>query len=242
MAGARELCEQGVAFGTTAVIGEPTGLVPVHKHKGVAMVRVVVDGRAGHSSDPAAGLSAIDGMHQVLAALNAWRVRLGQTYRDADFRVPEPTVNFGRLSGGDSPNRICGRCELDVDLRLLPSMDRDAVLTDLREVVVASVQPGGYGVEVQTLSDGVAAYEIGPDKPVVQVAEQLSGHRCQAALFGTEAPYLAALGMQTVILGAGDIAVAHQPNEFVRIDAIRRATALYAKLVDRFCVQEPRST
>jgi acetylornithine deacetylase len=59
------------------------------------------------------------------------------------------------------------------------------------------------------------------------------------ALFGTEAPYLAELGLQTLILGAGDIAVAHQPDEYVTMTAIERATDVYAALIRRFCIEPP---
>ena len=237
MAGARALCDKDQISGQVAVIGEPTGMKPVHTHKGVAMQRINVIGRSGHSSDPGLGVNAIEGLQRVVHALEVWRKDLGVRYVDPAFSIPFPTLNFGRISGGDSPNRICGHCTLDVDLRLLPTMDLSSVIGEMKEVVASAVVDGGWSAEVATLSEGVDGYALDLHNPFCQTVEKLSGERATAALFGTEAPFFTKLGMDTIVLGAGDIEVAHQPNEFVEEAAIERATQLYAKLVHKFCVE-----
>ncbi|MGB5702254.1 MAG: acetylornithine deacetylase, partial [Polyangiales bacterium] len=147
MDGARALAEAGERFGRYAIIGEPTGLRPVRKHKGVFYVEVTVRGKAGHASNPALGVNAIDGLQLVLPALQAWRDDIGARHRDDDFEVPTPTLNFGRVTGGDSPNRICAECTLDLDIRLLPGMERDAVTAELRDVVGNALDGGAWGFE-----------------------------------------------------------------------------------------------
>ena len=118
MNGARALVERGERLGRYAIIGEPTGLQPIRKHKGVFYVQVTVGGQAGHASNPALGVNAIEGLQLVLTALQSWRDTIGERYRDDDFEVPTPTLNFGRITGGDSPNRICAECKLDLDILL----------------------------------------------------------------------------------------------------------------------------
>jgi len=54
-------------------------------------------------------------------------------------------------------------------------------------------------------------------------------------MFGTEAPYLSELGMETVVMGPGDTAVAHQPEETLRVQDLEHATGLYTQLLARFC-------
>jgi acetylornithine deacetylase len=54
--------------------------------------------------------------------------------------------------------------------------------------------------------------------------------------FGTEAPFFNAAGLRSIVLGPGDIAVAHQPNERIELATIPRAVELIAQLVGRFCV------
>lgn len=52
-----------------------------------------------------------------------------QEYRNPLFNVPQPTLNLGCIHGGDNPNRICGQCSLEFDLRPLPGMDPEVLRT-----------------------------------------------------------------------------------------------------------------
>ncbi|MBW1875110.1 MAG: acetylornithine deacetylase [Deltaproteobacteria bacterium] len=237
MDGARALAERGERLGRYAIIGEPTGLVPIRKHKGVFYVQVTVGGKAGHASNPALGVNAIDGLHLVLAALQSWRDEIGKRYRDDDFEVPTPTLNFGRITGGDSPNRICAECKLVVDIRLVPGMERSAVVAELRDVVGDALRSGSWTFNVRAVGGYADAFSGPTDAEFCSAVETLCGCSAKAALFGTEAPFLAELGLQTLVLGAGDIAVAHQPDEYVTIAAIERATDVYANLIQRFCIE-----
>jgi acetylornithine deacetylase len=239
MDGARALARAGERFGRYAIIGEPTGLRPIRKHKGVFYVQVSLHGKAGHASNPALGINAIDGLQRVLPALEAWRDQIGERHRDDDFEVPTPTLNFGRVAGGDSPNRICAECTLDLDIRLLPGMERDAVTAELRDVVADALEGGAWGFDVRPTGAHADAFAGPSDTAFSSAVETLCGCSARTALFGTEAPYLAELGLQTLVLGAGDIAVAHQPDEYVTMAAIERATDLYANLIQRCCIESP---
>jgi len=236
MDGARALVSEGVVRASYAVIGEPTGLVPVRKHKGVAMQRLRVTGISGHSSDPSLGRSALEGMHAVIGALLGYRDELAVAPRDDSFAVPVTTMNLGRIAGGDSPNRICGSCELDIDLRPLPGVSIRALREELSRRSVEAIAGRELSLVVEELFDGVPAFETAADARLVQAAEEATGSSGQAVMFGTEGPYLQQLGMETIILGPGDIRVAHQPNEFTTRSELERATELYGDLIQRFCV------
>jgi len=237
MDGARALAEKGERLGRYAIIGEPTGLRPIRKHKGVFYVRVKVGGKAGHASNPALGVNAIEGLRRVIGALESWRSNVGTRYRDEDFEVPTPTLSFGRIQGGDSPNRICAECVLDLDVRLLPKMERAVVVAELCDVVADALDGGPWTFDVRGVGGYADAFAGPSDAGFSSAVETLCGCSATCAMFGTEAPYLAQLGLQTLILGAGDIAVAHQPDEYVTIAAIERAIEVYANLIQRFCIE-----
>jgi acetylornithine deacetylase len=237
MDGARALAQKGERLGRYAIIGEPTGLQPIRKHKGVFYVRVTVLGKAGHASNPALGVNAIEGVQRVLAALQSWRDAIGERHRDEDFEVPTPTLNFGSIRGGDSPNRICAACALDLDIRLLPGMHRSAVAAEIRDVVANALDAGPWTYDVQETGAYADAFTGPSDAGFSRTVETLCGCSATTASFGTEAPYLSELGLQTLILGAGDIAVAHQADEYVTMAAIERATEVYADLIQRFCIE-----
>lgn len=108
MAGAKALAAAGGVLGRAAVIGEPTRLKPVRLHKGVMMERIDILGRSGHSSDPSLGRSALEAMYDAIGELKGLRRQWQEQYRNPQFSVPQPTLNFGCIHGGDNPNRICG--------------------------------------------------------------------------------------------------------------------------------------
>ncbi len=236
MAGAASLADSGRHFGRAAIIGEPTGLHPVRKHKGVWMVKITIEGRSGHGSDPAQGLNAIEGLGKVIAALEQWQHVLSKRYVDQDFAVPYPTINLGRVEGGDSPNRICAHCELDVDMRLLPSMNPDEVASELEEVLGRGLE-GAWPFSAQATGVHVAPYALPSQTEFCREVEAITGHSARAVMFGTEAPFLERLGLETLILGAGDIEVAHQPDEYVRVAAVEEASNLYTKIIQKVCLE-----
>ena len=237
MRGARALAQAGKPLGRHAVIGEPTGLKPVRLHKGILMERIRVLGRAGHSSNPALGNNALEGMHAVIAALLEWRSVLQQRRQDPDFEVPVSTLNLGRISGGDNPNRICGQCELDVDLRMLPGMHCGPLRAELRDLVAETLQGRGFESDFDALFEGVDPMATDAAAPIVAATEALTGTPAGAVAFGTEAPYLAELGMDVVVLGPGAIDQAHQPDEYLALDGIEPGVEILRALVRRFCLQ-----
>jgi acetylornithine deacetylase len=237
MEGARALVRAGRPRARHALIGEPTGLRPVRMHKGVMMERVRLIGRAGHSSDPALGVSALEGMNRVMNELLAWRAELQQRYRNAAFAVPVPTLNLGHIHGGDNPNRICGECELHLDLRPLPGMDIPALRAEMRERIERLLADSELRVELAPLFHGALPMETDAAAEIVRVTEELTGHRAGAVAFGTEGPYLQQLGMETVILGPGDIEVAHQPDEYLAVERLQPTVDLLARLIGRLCVE-----
>ena len=166
-----------------------------------------------------------------------WREELQKQFQDARFFVPEPTINFGTIHGGDNPNRICAECELTLDLRLLPEMELDKVRTDLQTMVSEAVSGSGLGVEYESIFDGIPGFETDRNAEVIQIAEKLSGRESGTVAFGTEGPYLNAMGMDTVVLGPGDIDQAHQANEYLSLDRIPPMLGILTRMVDHFCVR-----
>ena len=235
MSGAKALAASGQRLGRYAVIGEPTGLRPVRMHKGILMDAIRLKGRSGHSSDPSLGNSALDGMHRVLDELIRWRAELQLQHRDPAFKVPFPTLNLGHIHGGDNPNRICAECELHIDLRPLPGMKLAELRTIMAERLRRRLADSGLELDIEPLSSGIRAMATPADSPIVQAAERLTAHAAEAVAFATEAPYFSEMGLQTVILGPGDIDQAHQPDEYLALDRLQPTVTVLEKLIGEFC-------
>jgi acetylornithine deacetylase len=235
MEGARALVAMQRPKARHAIIGEPTDLLPVRAHKGMMMEQLRVVGRSGHSSDPRLGNNALEGMARVLSALIALREELGARFRNDSFSVPTPTLNLGRIQGGDSANRICGEVELDIDVRLLPGMELQWVRSEIEKRAEHALAGTGLRLEHKTLFEGAPAFELKGHSALLDVVEELTGEGAATVAFGTEAPYFAALGMQTLVLGPGGIDQAHRPDEFVREDRLEPTVQMLKAVVDRLC-------
>lgn len=236
MDGARELTSQSMPGARMAVVGEPTDLRPVRLHKGMMMESIQVLGSAGHSSDPTLGNNALEAMHEVIGALLNHRADLQERYRHPGFAVPMPTLNLGCIHGGDNPNRICGQCELHIDLRPLPGMALEELRTGIRQTLQPVAQRRGVDIHLRALFPGVEAFEQPADSELVRACEELTGHRAEAVGFATEAPFLQSLGMDTLVMGPGSIRQAHQVDEYLALSQIDPAVAVLESLIKRFCL------
>lgn len=238
MSGVRAVQVAGLKLGRHALIGEPTGLIPVYMHKGVLMESIRLTGSGGHSSKPALGNSALEGMHRVISALLEWRQQLQQQYINDQFCVPVPTLNFGSIHGGDNPNRICAECELKVDLRLLPDMQLEETRQALRNVVDKAIAGSGLVPDIQSIFHGIPAMQTDVNAEIVRLAEKISGNQAGTVTFGTEAPYLKSMGMDTVIIGPGNIDQAHQANEYVAMERIQPMLNIIKGMITHFCFED----
>lgn len=236
MSGARALADAGRPLGRAAVIGEPTGLRPIRLHKGVMMERIDILGRSGHSSDPSLGHSALEAMHEAIGELLALRSQWQKEYRNPLFNVPQPTLNLGCIHGGDNPNRICGQCSLEFDLRPLPGMAPEHLRLEIRQRLQPLAERHQVKIDFAPLFPSVPPYEQAANAELVQVAERLTGHAAGAVAFGTEAPYLQQLGCETLVLGPGDIACAHQPDEYLEMARLEPSVRLLRELIQHYCL------
>ena len=145
-------------------------------------------------------------------------------------------MNLGCIHGGDNPNRICGKCALEFDIRPLPGMDPDALRADIREQLKIIAAEQQVDITYHPLFPGVAPFETAADATIVQACEKLTGHSAGSVAFATEGPYLNRLGMQTLILGPGDIDQAHQPDEYLEMDRIDPTVKILRGLIEQFCL------
>ncbi|UFH49232.1 acetylornithine deacetylase [Pseudomonas sp. KNUC1026] len=238
MSGAKALADAGRPLGRAAVIGEPTGLKPIRLHKGVMMERIDILGQSGHSSDPSLGHSALEAMHAVMGELMGLRQQWQREFNNPQFGVPSPTLNLGCIHGGDNPNRICGQCALEFDLRPLPGMDPAALRAAIQQKLQPLAQRHQVRIDYKPLFGEVPPFEQSADAELVKVAERLTGHTAEAVAFGTEAPYLQALGCETLVLGPGDIRCAHQPGEYLEMSRLQPTVRLLRELIQHYCLEQ----
>lgn len=235
MNGARALLKNTLLRPAYAVIGEPTNLAPVYMHKGMMMESIRVQGVAGHSSNPALGKNALDAMHDVLGVLLDYRSQLQKKFNNDAFAVAFPTLNLGCIHGGDSPNRICSRCEMHFDLRPLPGMDIAVLQNEIDKALKPVRQKHQVSLERHSSLIPIAPFAENKNSDWVRLCELYSGQAGSAVAFSTEAPFLQQLGMETIIMGPGSIDQAHQANEYMSTQQVEPAVKLLQNLIKKIC-------
>jgi len=148
--------------GDFAITGEPTDLHIGVEAKGVLAVRLEVGGRAAHGATPWLGDNA------VLKALDVFRSIESLPFaRESSELFDRPSINLGRIWGGDALNKVPDKCVIDVDIRYLPEQDPRMVLEqveELRDAVVLNTftRPPAIvdrdSIFVHTLREATAEY------------------------------------------------------------------------------------
>jgi len=247
--GAERLIARGVRA-DGAVVGEPTSNRLALGHKGLEWLEIEFRGRAAHGGTPEAGVNAVVAAARFVSAVSE---RLCPRF--AARRHPligRPTINFGTIDGGDQPSTVAARCRLTLDRRTVPGERFESVVAELEELLaeVVAVMPG-LSTSVGRVPGGMAtlehvALETAADAPVA-----IAAARAVAAVRGVEESPIAfpawtdgALlagfaGIPTVVIGPGDLALAHSPRESIATAEIEQAALLYARLALDFCSGDP---
>ena len=205
------------------VVGEPTDLDVVFKHKVDVTARIVATGRAAHSSCPERGENAITklaaGLLSLEKALTACFTKI------SDPVLGHPTFSIGTIRGGTKFNIVPDYAEAVVDLRLLPSQWKDG---DAREVfeVMRSACPG---LRIEKIA-GSEALDTDPAHPLITKLVQAGGKPAGAAWF-CDAAIFSAAGTPAVAIGPGSIAQAHTEDEFIEVAALESGVDFFKKFL-----------
>lgn len=232
-AGARAALESGVMQGVgQLVIAEPTDLDLVVAHKGALFLEFTTTGRSAHGAMPEQGVNAIVHMVRLLDRLEAFDFGV-----EAHPLLERPTLNIGTVQGGSVVNLVPDRCTVQVDVRTIPGLEHSVLLVRFEALLdqLCAELPGFKG-ELRLTGD-YPAMGTDPDAPLVQMAGRVMNEvrgempRTGAVSYFSDGSILQPpTGVPTLLCGPGDPNLAHQTDERLRVEDLKRAAVFFSRL------------
>lgn len=230
--GSRHLAGTAGALGQAGaiVIAEPTGNYPYVGHKGALWLQGQTAGVTAHGSMPERGVNAIYKAARAVTQLEHF------AFEAVSHPVlGSPTLNVGTIVGGLNVNSVPDCATVGIDIRTIPGQEHGAVMERLGDYL-------GEEVALTPIID-VEGVWTDPAHPWMQeifdLVTPIVGERpaIRGAPYFTDASALTpAYGSPpTVILGPGELEMAHKTDEYCRIDRLERAVDLYVDIASRWC-------
>ena len=233
----------GLPKAESAIIGEPSMMKCVTGHKGSSGFTVHMRGYEVHSSLLDQGVSAI----MEAARLLQWANERNEDNRSkppsemaAQFDPPWTTLHAGKIRGGTAHNITAKDCHFALEFRVVPDEEVDEwaeLVCDAAAEIergMQAVHPStGIDLEPYALVPGLVPEHDGAAEALVR---RITGDNASHVVsYGTEAGHFQSAGFSSVICGPGDIAQAHQADEWLSIEQFEAGEAFLAKIVDSLC-------
>ncbi len=222
-----------------ALIGEPSRMQPIQAHKGGVGYQVAVKGFEVHSSLLPYGVSAVMEGARLIGWVNDRNTALqGAQPSDlaARFDPPFTTLHVGMISGGTAHNITAADCRFSVEMRVVPGEDLEALAAEFEAAALAltgrmqQVHPDA-GIHLQRFFR-VPALQPEPQGEAEALVRRLTGANAGGVVsYGTEAGIFQTAGYSAVVCGPGDIAQAHQPDEYLDLSQFKAGQAFMACLL-----------
>lgn len=222
-----------------AIIGEPSRMKCVNGHKGGAGYRVQVKGYEVHSSLLPEGVSAIMEAARLIQWINDRNAETAAAPRGpvaALFHPPFTTLHSGMIKGGTAHNITAGNCDFVMEFRVVPG-DNKADWIARWEAEVARLEAAMKAVRPEAAIHIDRFFELPPltpeeNGPAEALVRRLTGDNgTHVVSYGTEASQFQEAGYSAVVCGPGDIAQAHQADEYLEVSEFRAGQAFMERLL-----------
>ena len=220
-------------------VGEPTRMQVMTGHKGMRVTRCRVHGLEAHSSMAPEAVNAIEYAGRMIERIRqvAGRIRTEGPF-DPAYKIAHTTLQTGIIHGGTAANIVPRDCEFVFDCRTLPQNQSDELIAQIEayadelraEMRKISAQAD---ISFETIANA-APLDTADDAPITYLGRALARNNLVGRVsFATDAGWLQQAGIPCVVVGPGDIEVAHKPNEFIEISQLDECLGFIGRLRER---------
>jgi len=224
-----------------AVIGEATSMDMIAAHKGGLIGWCRIKGKPGHSSQPDRYVNAVMVAGDMIGEINRIREDMRDGPRFEGLDPPYSTIQVNVIRGGLHGNIVSESCEFFWEMRLIPGQNTHDVLDRMKRFAAEKLEPAMKAIDPSCGIDFHVQASIPGLKPNndpaldAELLGLLGRSEPRYVSYGTEAGIFQIAGVPSVVIGPGDIADAHQPDESVAISELEKCTAFLDKLGDSCC-------
>lgn len=222
------------------IVGEPSEMRVATAHRGIATYATTVHGRGGHSGLPASGVNAIVAASRCVLWLDELAMSLAPGLPSEVCAELATTLNVGTIVGGSAINIIAPACRVDWECRPAPGFAVEELEARFAAYVGEEVLPALRQRAPEARIETTRRVLVPPLKPPTtpDAAALLSTVLAWAGTgspttvpFASEAGFLQASGMPTLICGPGSPRQAHQADEFVTAAQLQACVTFLQRLM-----------
>ncbi|OZU87817.1 acetylornithine deacetylase [Virgibacillus indicus] len=227
--GARQyLKEESLDDVEALVIGEPTNEKVVVGHKGALWLEIITTGKTAHGAMPANGINAVEWMRNVMDMAES----LKSKWKISSIPLGESSLAITKLNGGVQTNVIPDRCSMHIDIRSIPPQEHEDLISEIKQnlqELFSTEESPDFHINKLLDRPSILTEKTSPViASALRIKEQNSVH---GVSYYTDGAVLNPDSrIPTLIYGPGDEKLAHQPNEFVDVNAYLRSIDFYKEL------------
>jgi len=218
----------------SAIIGEPTELVPMIGHKGGLGLEVETFGKPAHASSPEEGINAISNMANIIKALD----KLAQAISNRNHPLfGKASLAITQIHGGRATNVIPDQCAITIDRRLIPDENIIDAQKEIEDIIEIEKKSNPNLIAIVNKKIGIDPCLISPEEPIVQTVinsvYEVKDKRPNVTGFQACCDMWCLVHhshIPTVILGPGKLSMAHKVDEYISIKELYDAAKIYATI------------
>ena len=229
-----------------AIVGEPTNMDIAAGHRGLEWLEIKIKGKTTHGGTSNQGINAISKAAKLITEIE--NNLIPKMKEKNHWLIGGPTLNFGKIYGGDQPSTVAGECSIELDRRWIPSENYEQVFNDFYEIFdkIKKEDPE-FDAELKQIYGDVnmmvhRPMEIDINDPVVKCLENslLMVNEVNPSIVSfpawTDASLLSNYAkIPTVVFGPGNLAKAHSKEEYIEIEQLYKALQVYAFTAINYC-------
>ncbi|WP_153732759.1 M20 family metallopeptidase [Sporosarcina obsidiansis] len=234
--GAQAAVKQGLIEDPGAIIiAEPSGLDLYVAHKGALWIEIKTYGKTAHGSMPSEGINAIDSMISILTKIKQLKLN------DIDELLGTMTQSINIINGGVATNVIPDSCSVNLDFRTVTAKQNHSIMNKIDSVLKnLSKEQLGFKADY-TILHNIEPLKNKNESDFIEKLKEVNqemygkGMESKGANYYTDGSiFRKHFDCPILIFGAGDTALAHQPDESISIHDLEKSVKFYLKAVDLY--------